>query len=332
MAKYEDRTLLRYTMTFKESAVAKNANENIIRYVPSLSSRKNSIAKHLNKLLQEHPEYINTVYALLTYSTQKWASNMRKEIGFNDHSAKSLEEEAKIVFEQLGDIFALRGIRPLNSTDHLDKLAESDKILECVENATEWIGEIPGIGENMKRTILAAHFMDEEYSDVSAYFINNYYDIAVKYIHEAYGQNIIEHISSIASYNWIEEDSKYTKAYHNTQMLLKIYPTLMHRYQKHSDIEMFSDGLIQRDANGLNLVLSLTKGVEAIKYYKDNGEELYTILKLMMKETPEYKIEREISCKTSALRLRKAKAINLLSFVLWGYSTSQILQGCVYRK
>ena len=50
----------------------------------------------------------------------------------------------------------------------------------------------------------------------------------------------------------------------------------------------------------------------------------------MLLAQPDAVIKKELDLTTSALYEQKARAVNMLSFLLWGYSTVEILEGIVF--
>ena len=92
-------------MSFDRYENADLQAEDQIRYVPTLSKRKKSVTKVLNQIIREKPECTNTVYALLTYSTQKWARDTRNDIGLNPEKSLMIEDSFKEAAATMGDLY-----------------------------------------------------------------------------------------------------------------------------------------------------------------------------------------------------------------------------------
>ena len=123
---------------------------NKIDYVPTLSKLGLNIRRHANAMLSDHPEYTYVIYALLTYSTHRWASDERKKLGLDAGSYEMLYELSENILLREREVFKKTGIRPiLRSNDRYEKLLCSDELLDVIEEAAESLKTCPRIGQKL---------------------------------------------------------------------------------------------------------------------------------------------------------------------------------------
>lgn len=303
----------------------------IIKNVPSLSSNQYRIVKSDNSLINENPDMQNTIFALITYSTQKWASDVRKIIRIDTKSEKILEEEESRILEQFRAI-ARQGIIPRRlDYDFKNKREQTDEILLYIEKAISELQNIPKYGKRMSEVIKAAHCMDGSFEDVSRAVFNKYYELAVMDIFHSYG-DVLNELVSLMTPDVLYTGSVYGREYHNTELLIKIYPIACRQFLGHGDPEdIWSDIRLQKDSNGLYLLSVYTKAVEALATYPNGGERYHDIIRLMNEGKGSKEICEELNLSKYNFRRYRIEAINLLSFVLWGFSTAKILNNLVFE-
>ena len=318
-----------YSMSFDRYETP-DLEEDQIRYVPTLSKRKKSVTRVLNEIIREKPDCTNTVYALLTYSTQKWARDTRNEIGLNPEKSLMIEDSFKEAAVTMGELYRKSGIPPRIEDTRIIRISESDEILDCIEDGLSWLEKTPVIGYSLAKAIRAVHLMDDAGSDISAYLFKEYYKPAILYLNEQVGPDIDRVVTELTSCQWLYDGNRNSTAYHNTMLLIKIYPFLIHRFVRRYRNGGISDLGIQKDTDGLFLLKILEDAVNGVRRYEGGGERLYQILRLMLLAQPDAVIKKELDLTTSALYEQKARAVNMLSFLLWGYSTVEILEGIVF--
>lgn len=303
--------------------------EDHIKDVPTCSNRKRTIIKLLNEIVEENPACLNTIYALLTYSTQKWAMETRAHLKLDEKRSEQLEESLNESLNALQDILVRTGIRPRMKDCRIMRIHESDRIINCLEAAVEWLSSTPMIGDSLAYAVKAAHFPGSY--EISSHCFKKYYKVGVMYIHEKFGAQIDQLVMELTSCQWLYSADTSNTAYHNTLLLIKIYPFLIHRFKRRGNDESLSDLGVQRDANGLFLLNTLEAAVNDIKNYHPSADsQMYQILKGMMEDKSDIELSKNLGISTSSLYITKKKAVTLLSFVLWGYSTMQILEGMVF--
>lgn len=300
----------------------------------TLSSQKKFIVRACNMLIREYPDVRNTVFALLTYSTQKWASKARTELHLNEGSFSVMAEDSRLLQRQFHGILK-QGISPKLSYDFKDKLERSEQIIIQIENAVQWLSEDAVCGEKLAGVIKAAHFTEDEagYKDISKHYFEKYYEIAVLNIHSRFGSQIEDLVTEMNQASLLFGGSQYGSEYHNTAQLIKLFPYASRRLLGHGAPEdIWSDLRLQRDSNGLYLLMVYEQAAELLKKYPSDGEEMYQVITLLNENYKIKEIEKKLHITTPRIRALQTKATNLLSFVLWGYSTSQIINNMVLKK
>lgn len=297
----------------------------------SLSAHAEGIVKACNEMITEFPESRNTIFALLTYSTQKWASEARRKIQLNEMSDSVMRKDEMLLFRQYKGILK-QDISPRLDYDYKWKLESSEKIILCIEDAVKWLEDTPVYGENLAKVIKAAHFA-EDHSDISLFLFKRYYRMAVTEICHQFGSQIDALVAEMAQPDLLYGESIYGRSYHNTAQLVKIYPFAGRRLLNHGSPEdIWSDIRLQRDSNGLYLLLVYTRAVNLLTSYPDRGEEMYRIISYLHQGLKLREISEKMQMSQNYIRTLRNKAINLLSFILWGYSTSRILNNLVLNQ
>ena len=306
--------------------LCRNDQKDQIKTIPTLSHRKSSAIRCLNELLRENPQMTNTIYALVSYSTQKWAQQVRNSIGLDLEKNILLEDSFQNAANTLASISTRSDIRARTSETRLIRLAESDRILDVMEEAIDDIAEMPDSGYKLANALKAVHFMNGE-EDITPFAFQRYYRESVMFLDYCFGEAINEHVCQLTSSRWLYEGNTRSDAYHNTVLLIKIYSRLICRYRKRSENDSLSDHGIQRDTDGLVLLKTFEDAVNGLRTYRDDGELLYQIIRSSAEGKIDREIKEQLCLSTRAYVKNKALATNLLSFILWGYSTMEIFDG-----
>ncbi len=306
-----------------------------IKNVPTRSDRKILVKKLLNNILQKNPECIYTIYALLTYSTQKWASQTRKQLEIDESRSNELRDQLYIAENRIRSISLSTGIMPgiwqLNNIERRRRAtaADTDRILLLLEHAVNSI-DFPLIpnGHAMAATLRAIHFAGSEWEDVSNYYVNTYYEKAVYWLHNEWGDDIRNMIMEAASntLQLCQNDRFYLNSCHDTVKLINVYAMMSSRFGGNYGL---SAQKAQRIVDALSLLTVVEHAVNAIRKLPDDGETMYNILLCKMLGQTDYEAKDNLKISRKVYDSRKGKAITLLSFLLWGYSTRDILEGLV---
>ncbi len=315
--------------------LTKDNSTDIIRDVPTRSDRKILAKKILNNLLRQNPECIYTVYALLTYSTQKWASQTRKQLEIDENRSEELRDQLYIAENKIRNIGTNTGIMPsvwqLNNIENRKHItaADTDRVLLLLEHAVNSI-DFPLIpnGPAMAMTLRAIHFADNEWEDVSNYYVNTYYEKAIYRLHNEWGDEIRDLLNEAASRALIfcKNNRFYMNNCHDTVKLINVYAMISGRFNGNYEI---SGQKMQRLADALSLLTVVEQAVNAIRNIPDDGKTMHDILLHKMRGKPDFEIKNILRISRKIYDSRKERAITLLSFLLWGYSTREILEGLV---
>ncbi len=314
--------------------MTKDNSSDIIRDVPTRSDRKILVKKILNNLLRQNPECIYTIYALLTYSTQKWASQTRRKLEIDESRSEELRDQLYIAENKIRNIGTNTGIMPsawqLNNIENRKyaTAADTDRILLLLEQAVNSI-DFPLIpnGAAMAMTLRSIHFADDEWEDVSNYYVNTYYEKAIYRLHNEWGDEIRDALNEAANSALIFCNNKfYMDNCHDTVKLINVYAMISGRFEGNYEL---SGQKMQRIADALSLLTVVEHAVNAIREIPDDGKIMYDILFSKMRGKTDFEIKNILKISRKVYDSRKEKAITLLSFLMWGYSTREILEGLV---
>lgn len=306
--------------------------DDLVGWVPTMSGHGKCARDRVNDILYECPDCAGLVYALLTYSTQKWASGQRKLLGIDRKVSMDLLQEADSAAGLMARIYRRTGIVPQTSGNLQDVIEDSDKILGCLEDALEWVKDSPKNGRNFGEVLRAVHFStpDDRCPDVSKFLINEYYRDAVLCMHDRIGGRIDSLLSLAITPAYLCDGGITTDAYHDTLLCLKLYPDMIDRYARRGELEGLSDLSSQRDSDGLSLLSILEKAVRGVANHPGDGDTLYWILRLIMEGKNQNDMMETLGLGYRTLERQTDRAVNMLSFILWGYSTMQILNGVIF--
>jgi len=148
-------------------------------------------------------------------------------------------------------------------------------------------------------------------------------------------------------------DDKNKKLYHNTKLLLKLYPKVIWRINNevlciqeevseygvkaiNEYIDLFDEQITQskieenlQDLTYSNCIIRiLDKSIDILKKYPEVGELYYSILRYSYLEKEKYKenyiLEHLAISRSTYFRVKK-EAINLLSTIIWGYEIPKVI-------
>lgn len=172
-----------------------------IAWVPSLSSHIDLAKSILNGIIQEKPEYADTIAALAVYPVQKWAAEKKKNSSF----CLSLSEDVN----RKHSLISISLVENRN-----DRTAEYCRLMEDVLH-----GSLLSAGE--KKVISQIHDISDK--DTTLYSMKKYYKSAVMKICSACGDQISSFLKDEKKKEMDEENKL---VYHDTDDLIRLMPYL----------------------------------------------------------------------------------------------------------
>lgn len=265
-----------------------------IRNITTSSKHKKIILDSLNSLLTEHPEWETTLFSLAEYSKQKWAIDQNfiisedKEIFKAGYHYSSAEMAQKYSFTK-------------SIVEHIQEIIEDEFFrLKTFKEQSEY------------DAFEAAHELGAE--DVSKYIMTAYYKKAIISFCEAHNKKILSLLKDIKTqYKLLESDE--ALIYHDTDTLIKTvrYVIKKNRYLDEIDND--------------NLVSLIKKCINTIEAFPYDGHTMKNILYSYTIDTKsDQKIGAELFASETFVRNKRKQAIELISLLLWGYSSRIILR------
>lgn len=237
-------------------------------------------ASILEGILEENPDWADTIQALSMYSAQKWAQNTRNKLNL------SVVDEKYI------------GIPLKNKTAQIQALNSSTAILDIIEASIE---KLP----KKYKDILSKIYLEN--GDVSKYMVDQYYETAIKKLCATVGQKITKEFKKVhTSKNDLENDIQFVCQDIHRLMDLK------------SDIRYFDyyDG---HEVDFAEFYDNFTQIVESLCQYTLK-DYVYECTSRYLNKESDLEIAHKTGKSNTFIRSRYKLGMKLISFVLWGYA------------
>lgn len=314
----------------------------------SSSSLARSAMKMLNYEIQEDPKIRSTAIALSTYMPMKWAlqhpiaSDLFAASGVHDIS--EMIDVHRILQRVLGNELNKELI---DTSYHIRQCENIKKITELVEQGAEDLARLPSFmgGYYMHRCIEVIHLNPEagKEDDIGRYVLKNYYIKACREIRDCFGYKFDYYYSrSLYPKQSISKECK--ELYHNTDVLMTCYFKILSKFQREEYIyrqvlkcktfeEIMAYDRFYSDYEGaetlLQYMILIRNAIEQVKYYPKSGELYYNILMAdidnKVRDTPLTVNLKKLHLSKGSYYTKKNEAYDVLSLVLWGYSTRSMI-------
>ena len=280
--------------------------------------------KKLNVIMDEadSPQATATCIILSSYSLQKWAEKSRNEIEIFEKRNEGLGtvEEIHNLLVEIYDV-----PRKMNLPEHSRSLKLTQDILEIVENAIEEVRRFPNGGDRMYEIMERIHLNPNfEENPITRNDLTRWYKRAVELIITRFGDRFSKIFEEIIM-KLTERDEEKQIAYHNTFLLLEAYPIF--KWNSSGDIDI--DNLKTSEANSIARQLFVVKlvdeAIERIKDYPDEGHICADIIEAIITDKKAEAVCKKHTVSRSFYYRARKKAVLLLSYLIWGYTTRDIL-------
>lgn len=278
----------------------------------------------LNSIMDEAdtPEATATCIILSSYCLQKWADNARKNIEVFEENNKTLGTVEE-VHKLLVDIYDVPS--KMNFPEHTKSLLLTKELLETVESAIIEISKYPNTGRKMFNVMDKLHLnLDLADSSVSKYNINKWYKPAVELIIERFGERFSEVFEEITLKN-TERDEEKQLAYHNTVLLLEAYSIFKWNVSAKKDINNMNTAEANSLTKQLLVIKLIDEAIKEIKNYPVEGHLCADVLESIITDKKPEDVWKEHNVSRSFYYRARKKGILLLSYLIWGYTTRDIL-------
>ena len=268
--------------------------------IPTNSRHEQLAREILNAILNENEEWFPAVSALAVYPIQKWSAETRTLYRIDTQSLERLIKEEGIYFGMNASRYLQNHIVAMRETDCeiqlITSILKSRKRLQSEKNKLNTLNAIHGINK----------------SDLSKYMIERYYKDAVTDVCRKYNKEFLRiNRNIIKTINFRNDEMK--EAYHNTDWLIR------HAWQ-------FRNHVKSHDIDYEAVCRSLLTYIRCLETYSINGKELYEVIILSYKGMTESQTAAKLRKSRTYVRSRYKTGIEILSYLIWGYSSREILQ------
>ena len=253
------------------------------------NSEHSGLAKTImNEILEEHPEYRDTLFVLSSYKVQKWATECRNNVGLS-------RKDLLIALEYMIPFFGFKSCK-------MDMQLKAQDITDAL---------ILLVGTKLKgKAILAVHGDTE---DVSKYIMSKYYKDELLVLCKSLYKDINKLIKPLRKIiDQMDEDYKFIL--HDAEVLIKLNPLIKENAQMRKSTIDFED-----------VSKIMQKCIECLKSYPFNGYDTYNIVSKYSQGVKEYIIAKQISKSRTYVRSRYKEGANAIAYIIWGYANKNIL-------
>ena len=268
--------------------------------IPTSSRREVSARKTLNEILSEHEEWFPCIAAIVVYPIQQWAKNARKDLGID---LLSLDQ----IIENHESYFGISSVGRFET--QRNALLETNKEIEVVRDILKQ-KPFTNEQEQMLSVINAIHGIDGD--DVSQYMMNTYYRGAIETICKKYNDQFRSFSMQMKPKI---NDKEFEAAYHNTDLMIRQLNSI-------SDMNKRWRGEVSYRAAYETMISC----IRSLKMYSIDGPLLMEIAMRYAEGYPELRIATELNKSRTFVRGKYQNAVEILSYLLWGYSTRDVLQ------
>lgn len=268
--------------------------------IPTVSKREPSARKILNEILAEHDEWFPCIAAIVVYPIQQWAKDTRKRIGIDLDSLEAAIEEH-------GSFFGINSAGRFETQK--SALSETNKEIELVKQILSQNLDSNNEKQMMK-VINAIHGTDTE--DISKYMVLTYYRPAIEMICKKYNHLFVSFADQMAPRI---RDEEFASVYHNTDLMVRQLNSISDMNRRWKDEISYQD-----------TYRTMKRCIKALDHYSIDGPLLRSITEKYAEGYPELRIAENLHKSRNYVRRKYQTAIEILSYLLWGYSTREVLR------
>lgn len=269
--------------------------------IPTESKHEVTARSILNRLISQNPDWFPAAAAFVIYPAQKWAQLKRKELVID---IRGLSEEDYFGIKTKG-----RFQNQLVSLQETDR--EIDLVTQILNSPADSVFE-----KKMNAVINAIH--GTEAADVSKYMLEEYYEKGMRKVFESYWDQF--RILNLEMAKGIDS-GEYEDVYHNTDLLIRQLNAI--------------DGMASRrwsDVQYDNACKTILKCIDTLKSYSEEGEILQIIVESYARGETETRTAERVEKSRTYVRSRYRFSVEILSYLIWGYSTREVLQPYLHQK
>lgn len=306
------------------------------------SSRMRSAVNRLNEIVIEEPQAKNVVIGLTLYPAFTWLSTCYgTEQAGHDVQLEKLSQIQGMLHE-------VSGLRPVFQLKEREKyIALVRNLVSLVEGTIRAIESYPRFGVQYfeaLNTLFYSGDTEETFdNEPSRYIMKRYLKPAIKALATNFGSLYDEAVETLFAKNMIG-DSQFHFVYHNTELLLREYITIIWRESAsedkavklllcESEEEMLAITSSDRKYTEASYIVEFMRviqgAIELVRTYPKNGEEYHEILQWITDKESigvlESELAKRLGLSHAAFSQRKKRAIKVLSFILWGCDSDELL-------
>lgn len=267
--------------------------------VYTASAHKQLILRQMNETVCEHPEWSQMIAMLAVHPVQVWAAGTRKK----------LDMDVQSVMQMVSGQYAYFGFRKAYAADaQIAALTATDRAMLLLDDDIS--GESKKFSRKYVSILNGAHGTG---ADFSKYMCRVQYKPALEKICAADYRKINRIMAPVEScIAELGTDSEFV--YHDADLLIKL-GKVMHderrRWASSIDYEIMCN--------------SIDRCIKGLACYPYNGRELSTIASVMFHGGSEFSAASAIGKSRGYAHARYSDAVEALGYLLWGYTTPQIL-------
>lgn len=338
----------------KDEAIKKIVNEQAMKKIifgrtMSSSSMAHYAMNMLNEEIEKNESIRSTAIALSTYMPMKWALENKIVYSLTYDHGDSFISEMVDVNNLMQRFLGNEPDKKLIDVSYIGKQHEYIReVHELIDRSLLMLKKNPPMfgGLSLYRCINTIHIDPEAglIDDVSRYTVRNYYLKAVREISDLYGKKM-DYYFSRALYtpkSYLQENDD---KYHNTDLLMTAYIKLLSRYvhdeslyrkvlrcktvEEIATYDKYVYADYEHAEQMLQYMIYIRSAIEIVKEFPVDGKLYYDLLLGEIDTKVQGKALRSLLkslhlTQASYYRVRR-EAYDVLSMVLWGYSTRNML-------
>lgn len=299
----------------------------------STSARATTARKLLNCAMAEKPFIRNTAIALSVYLPLKWAL----EHPLTDENISEVCQ-SDLTISKLVNLQTIlesdQNSKKLQLRERDYQIENTRKVVELVKEAVDRLQLFPSLGKQYYKTVMGINISPVYGADdITLNAVEKYYIPAITEMAYAYGREFDALFQNSLNSQYLSLSTELELLYHNTGALLEIYPKIVWRYhsiisQGMEDSEL--DGISEQTAHTVIEFVKLIRcAIEQVKYFPSKGELYHRILVMLTDEKYALcgynQLVQELHIAKTHYYQFKKDAIRILSFLLWGITTREII-------
>ena len=276
-----------------------NKNTRSIQYnkIPTYSIHSTLAKKYINEIIADYPQYQNILEALICYPVQKWADETRKKLKLDEDNLNT------IIQYETDEYFGIK------NTDFLKK----QKIILQISKE-----ELSFMDSKLNNEILVAIHGYKPEHDISKYKMVEHYKQTVIEFCETNNDDYRKIIKPLISeYNKLDDDIQFV--YHNASILL----------QTKSIINKYDAEICKKDEINYQIISQIIdKCIKQLNTYYISDKYIERVAMLYSDGNNEFNIAKIIGKSRTYVKNIKKDAIEAISYIIWGYTTHEIIYNC----